>query len=245
MGAAPSQSEGDVNSTPRRAAWQREHLDEASRALLARDSATFLHQSVSTPCLAPIVRAEGLYIEDMAGRRYMDFHGNNVHHLGHGHPEVIAAIKRQLDELSFAPRRFAPLRAVELAESLGERFRALTGNIVFPGFTAPKLAWVRNNEPETFAKVAKVLLPKDFLRLWLTGEYLSDMSDSAGTSWLDTGKRAWSNELLAATGLTIEQMPGLVEGHGCQERLLAHGQTSELSRSPLQASAWNRLWPSM
>ena len=92
------------------------------------------------------------------------------------------------------------------------RFRALTGNIVFPGFTAPKLAWVKNNEPETFAKVAKVLLPKDYLRLWLTGEYLSDMSDSAGTSWLDTGKRAWSTELLEATGLTIEQMPGLVEG---------------------------------
>lgn len=92
------------------------------------------------------------------------------------------------------------------------RFRALTGNIVFPGFTAPKLAWVKNNEPDTFAKVAKVLLPKDFLRLWLTGEYLSDMSDSAGTSWLDTGKRAWSSELLEATGLTVEQMPGLVEG---------------------------------
>jgi xylulokinase len=92
------------------------------------------------------------------------------------------------------------------------RFRALTGNIVFPGFTAPKLAWVKNNEPETFAKVAKVLLPKDYLRLWLTGEYLSDMSDSAGTSWLDTGKRAWSSELLEATDLTVEQMPGLVEG---------------------------------
>ena len=92
------------------------------------------------------------------------------------------------------------------------RFRALTGNIVFPGFTAPKLAWVKNNEPEIFAKVAKVLLPKDYLRLLLTGEYLSDMSDSAGTSWLDTGKRAWSTELLDATGLTVEQMPGLVEG---------------------------------
>ncbi len=92
------------------------------------------------------------------------------------------------------------------------RFRALTGNIVFPGFTAPKLAWVKNNEPDIFARVAKVLLPKDYLRFWLTGEYLSDMSDSAGTSWLDTGKRAWSSELLEATGLTIDQMPGLVEG---------------------------------
>lgn len=92
------------------------------------------------------------------------------------------------------------------------RFRALTGNIVFPGFTAPKLAWVAKHEPEVFARVAKVLLPKDFLRLWLTGEYLSDMSDSAGTSWLDTGARRWSSELLAATGLSEAQMPGLVEG---------------------------------
>jgi xylulokinase len=92
------------------------------------------------------------------------------------------------------------------------RFRALTGNIVFPGFTAPKLVWVKNNEPEIFAKVAKVLLPKDFLRLWLSGEHISEMSDSAGTSWLDTGKRAWSDELLEATDLTRAQMPALVEG---------------------------------
>ena len=124
---APTQSEGDINSTPLRAAWQLEHLDAPSGALLARDSAAFLHQSVSTPCLAPIVKAQGLYIEDLTGRRYMDFHGNNVHHLGHGHPHVISAIKTQLDELSFAPRRFAPLRAVELAEALGARFKSLTG----------------------------------------------------------------------------------------------------------------------
>ncbi|MFN7008529.1 MAG: xylulokinase [Allorhizobium sp.] len=92
------------------------------------------------------------------------------------------------------------------------RFRAITGNIVFPGFTAPKLAWVARHEPQLFAKVAKVLLPKDFLRLWLTGEYLSDMSDSAGTAWLDTGARRWSAELLEATGLSESHMPGLVEG---------------------------------
>jgi 4-aminobutyrate aminotransferase len=125
--ASPAPSEGDVNRTPERAAWQAEHLDERSRALLARDAAAFLHQSVSTPCLAPIVKAEGLYIEDMAGRRYLDFHGNNVHHLGHAHPAVIAAIKAQLDTLSFAPRRFACSRAVELAEALGARFESLTG----------------------------------------------------------------------------------------------------------------------
>jgi xylulokinase len=92
------------------------------------------------------------------------------------------------------------------------RFRALTGNIVFPGFTAPKLAWVARHEPEIFGKVRWVLLPKDYLRLWLTGEHMSEMSDSAGTSWLDTGKRRWSPELLAATNLDERQMPTLVEG---------------------------------
>jgi 4-aminobutyrate aminotransferase len=124
-GAPPTQSESDVNLTPLRAAWQAAHLDEASRRLLARDDAAFLHQSVSTPCLAPIVKAEGLFIEDMGGRRYMDFHGNNVHHVGHAHPEVVAAIKDQLDRAfaGEAPRRKA--QPVELAEALGTRFRAL------------------------------------------------------------------------------------------------------------------------
>jgi xylulokinase len=92
------------------------------------------------------------------------------------------------------------------------RFRAITGNIVFPGFTAPKLAWVKNNEPEIFRQVRWVLLPKDYLRLWLSGEHMSEMSDSAGTSWLDTGARKWSSELLAATDLDEKQMPALVEG---------------------------------
>lgn len=92
------------------------------------------------------------------------------------------------------------------------RFRALTGNIVFPGFTAPKVVWVKNHEPDTFAKVRKILLPKDYLRLWLSGEHISEMSDSAGTSWLDTGKREWSPELLAATDLDESHMPALVEG---------------------------------
>jgi xylulokinase len=101
------------------------------------------------------------------------------------------------------------------------RFRAITGNIVFPGFTAPKLLWVQRNEPEIFAKTRKVLLPKDYLRLWLTGEHLSEMSDSAGTSWLDTGARRWSDDLLEATGLTQAQMPGLTEGTQVAGRLRA------------------------
>ncbi|WP_171134888.1 xylulokinase [Ruegeria sp. HKCCD7221] len=90
--------------------------------------------------------------------------------------------------------------------------RSSSGNIVFPGFTAPKLEWVRANEPDLFAKIAKVLLPKDYLRLWLTGDYVSDMSDSAGTSWLDVGARRWSEIALEQGHMSIKQMPRLVEG---------------------------------
>jgi xylulokinase len=90
--------------------------------------------------------------------------------------------------------------------------RAITGNIVMPGFTAPKLLWVAKHEPEIFKRTACVLLPKDYVRLKLTGEKLSDMSDASGTAWLDVGKRDWSDPLLEATGLSRANMPGLVEG---------------------------------
>lgn len=90
--------------------------------------------------------------------------------------------------------------------------RNITGNIVMPGFTAPKLLWVKNHEPENFARVEKVLLPKDYLRFCLTGDYASDMSDSAGTCWLDVGKRDWNEAMLSACGLTLEHMPKLYEG---------------------------------
>ncbi|WP_112480171.1 xylulokinase [Vibrio variabilis] len=90
--------------------------------------------------------------------------------------------------------------------------RDITGNIMMPGFTAPKLKWVANHEPEVFAKVDKVLLPKDYLRFKMTGDFASDMSDSAGTCWLDVEKRAWSEELLEATGLSVSHMPELFEG---------------------------------
>jgi len=90
--------------------------------------------------------------------------------------------------------------------------RTVSANIVFPGFTAPKLAWVARHEPDVFSKVDTVLLPKDYVRLWLTGEKVSDMSDSAGTSWLDVGGRAWSDDALGASGMRRNQMPDLVEG---------------------------------
>lgn len=91
-------------------------------------------------------------------------------------------------------------------------FRAKTGNIVFPGFTAPKVEWVRRNEPEVFGKIAKILLPKDALRLFLTGEHISEMSDAAGTAWFDTGARNWSDPLLIACQINRGQLPDLVEG---------------------------------
>ena len=105
-------------------------------------------------------------------------------------------------------------RAHEEAAALDAdpHFRKLTGNIVFPGFTAPKLLWVQRREPALFTEVSKVLLPKDYLRLWLTGEHVAEMSDAAGTSWLDTGQRDWSDALLAATGLDRSTMPRLIEG---------------------------------
>jgi xylulokinase len=88
----------------------------------------------------------------------------------------------------------------------------ITGNLVMPGFTAPKLLWLAEHEPEVAARVARVLLPKDYLRLRLTGEYASEMSDASGTSWLDVGRRTWSPELVEACGLRVEAMPRLYEG---------------------------------
>ncbi|MGF1724302.1 xylulokinase [Photobacterium nomapromontoriensis] len=90
--------------------------------------------------------------------------------------------------------------------------RAITGNIMMPGFTAPKLKWVANYEPTIFAKIDKVLLPKDYLRFKMTGDFASEMSDSAGTLWLDVNRRDWDDSLLAATGLTRQHMPALFEG---------------------------------
>jgi xylulokinase len=92
------------------------------------------------------------------------------------------------------------------------RLRDIAGNIAMPGFTAPKLLWVKKHEPKTFAKTAKVLLPKDYVRLCLSGDYVSDMSDSAGTLWMDVARRAWSDEILAATDLDRSHMPRLIEG---------------------------------
>ncbi len=117
---APAQSEGESNLSALRRRWAERSAHGETDALLAEDARWFLHQSVSTPCLSAIRKAEGIWIEDLAGRRFMDFHGNSVHHIGYGHPRLVAAIKAQLDELSFAPRRYTCEPAVALARKLAE-----------------------------------------------------------------------------------------------------------------------------
>lgn len=127
----PAGAEGDVNHSPRRRQWAAENLDAGSESLLRRDADVFLHQSVSTPCLSVIRKAEGLWIEDGQGRRYMDFHGNNVHHIGYDHPRLIAAVQKQMEMLPFAPRRYTCETAVILAEKLREITPGDLGRVLF------------------------------------------------------------------------------------------------------------------
>ena len=96
---APSQSEGDGNLSSRRKDWKARNLDDAACALVDADSRYFFHQSLSTPCISAIRKAEGIWLEDMTGRRFMDFHGNSVHHIGYGHPRLVEAIQRQIDDI--------------------------------------------------------------------------------------------------------------------------------------------------
>ena len=118
MPAKDLASEGDVNLSPRRKAWQDGNVGAGARALLEEDARYFLHQSLSTPCLTAIRSASGIWLETVDGERIMDFHGNSVHQLGHGHPRVVEAAKRALDELPFSPRRYTNEYAVRLAKKL-------------------------------------------------------------------------------------------------------------------------------
>ncbi|HEV8438985.1 MAG TPA: aspartate aminotransferase family protein [Methylomirabilota bacterium] len=110
--------EGDLNLSPHRAEWTRRNIGAETQRWLEEDSRYFLHQALSTPCLNVLARAEGSYLEDLDGRRYLDFHGNSVHQVGFGNPAVVAAIKAQLDALSFCTRRYTNVPAVELARTL-------------------------------------------------------------------------------------------------------------------------------
>ena len=133
----PDRSEGDINLGGARAAWQREHINAETRALLDEDARRFLHQALSTPCLNVVERAEGIYLIDTTGRRIMDFHGNTVHQVGYGHPRVIEAVTRQLTTLPFSPRRYTNRCAIDLARRLGELAPGRLNKVLFaPSGTA-------------------------------------------------------------------------------------------------------------
>jgi len=153
----PERAEGDVNLSPRRQAWSKQHIDAQTAAMLAEDEKLFLHQSLSTPCLNAIRASNGIYLEDMQGRKIMDFHGNSVHQVGHGHPRVIEAIKQQLDSIPFCPRRYTNQVAIDLARRLVELAPGELNKVLFaPGGTsaigmALKLARYATNRHKTIS----------------------------------------------------------------------------------------------
>ena len=130
-------SEGDLNLSPKRAKWRNEFLAEETRHWLDRDESAYLHQSMSTPCLDIIEQASGSSLQNLQGHKYLDFHGNSVHQVGFGHPNVIRAIKEQLDQLPFCPRRFTNLPAIRFAEKLAEVAPGDLNRVLFaPGGTS-------------------------------------------------------------------------------------------------------------
>ncbi len=126
------QGEGDSNLSKNRQAWAAgTSHDAVGKRLIEQDNTYFLHQALSTPCLAVARKVEGIWIEDTAGRRFMDFHGNNVHHIGYGHPRLAQAIKDQIDDLPFAPRRFTDAPAIALAKKLSEIAPGHSSKVLF------------------------------------------------------------------------------------------------------------------
>jgi len=151
------QSEGDVNLSPRRSAWTKKNIDENTSKILAEDERYFLHQSLSTPCLNAISESKGIYLKDVQGRQIMDFHGNSVHQVGYGNTRVVEAIKKQLDEIPFCPRRYTNQVAIDLAKRLTELAPGNLNKLLFtPGGTsaigmALKLARYKTNRHKTIS----------------------------------------------------------------------------------------------
>ncbi len=130
-------SEGDINTTPAREAWNYSIDDQTTQDLLQRDAEVFLHQAMSSPCLDSLEAAEGIYIQDTTGKKYMDFHGNNVHQLGYAHPHVINRVTEQISKLPFSPRRFTNETAVKCAEKLTQICGGELNRVLFaPGGTS-------------------------------------------------------------------------------------------------------------
>ena len=150
-------SEGDLNISPNRRAWQQQHVGTETRAWLELDEKYFLRQSLSTPCLNVLTRADGIYLEDFEGRRYMDFHGNDVHHVGFANAHVLDAVKQQMDLLPFCTRRYTNIPAIRLAEKLAILAPGNLNKVLFaPGGTtaigmAMKLARVATGRFKTIS----------------------------------------------------------------------------------------------
>lgn len=195
------------------------------KALLVDDAQRIIGQATAE---LEVSRPQDLWSEQNAEDWWQGLQ-DCVQKLKDKHPDQLAVVKGiglagQMHGATLLDRDGNPLRpailwndgrsmaACEEIERRQPNSRDITGNLAMPGFTAPKLLWVAENEPEVFSRTAKVLLPKDYIRYRLTGRYVSEMSDAAGTLWLDVEKRDWSDAMLAATGLTRAHMPELVEG---------------------------------
>jgi 4-aminobutyrate aminotransferase len=153
----PERSEGDINLTEGRRSWTKNKINAETRKLLDEDAKYFLHQSLSTPCLNVLQSCKGSFITDTEGREYLDFHGNNVHQAGYAHPKVIEAVKQQIDGLSFCPRRYTNIPAINLARKLAELAPGDLNRVLFaPGGTsavgiALKLARVKTGRFKTIS----------------------------------------------------------------------------------------------
>ena len=133
----PLRTEGDINISAERQLWAAQHIDADTRQWLDADADVFLHQSLSTPCLDVLSSCEGIYITNMQGKQYMDFHGNSVHQLGYANAYIMDRVKAQMDVLPFSPRRFTNPAAVQLAQRLGALTDGqLTRTLFAPGGTS-------------------------------------------------------------------------------------------------------------
>ena len=214
--ASIAQSESDTNLTSRRARWQADSLDQPTMALIDEDQRYFLHQSVSSPCLNAIHKAEGIFIEDLSGRRYMDFHGNNVHHIGYGHPRLKQAIMDEMNSLPFSPRRFTNKTSVLLAKKLAE---------IAPGNLSKVLFTTGGSDAvEVAVKIARTATKRHkTLSFW-------DAFHGAGT-----GAAALSGETLFRSGPAAPMVAGTehVAPFACYR--CAYGyQTDALGQPPLE-----------
>jgi 4-aminobutyrate aminotransferase len=204
-------SEGDINLSAQRREWNAEMLGDGTRALLKADAEVFLHQSLSTPCLNALQSAEGAWIEDVEGRRYLDFHGNNVHQVGFGHPRVLAAVKEQLDRMSFCTRRYTCEPAVELAQRLVE--------IAPPGLTRVLFAPGGTSAIGMALKLARVATGRfKFVSLW-------DSFHGASLDAISVGGEAAFRKGIGPLLPGCEHAPP-PEPHGCPFRC---GATCNLS----------------